>query len=164
MECPMCYDLYDSEEKSPRNLNCGHTVCEKCLGVVYERKKFLDCPTCRYKHDPQIKPNMLTKNFIVLQLACQKKEIRKNHEFCSDHDEPYKFFCETDNKYICVECIAEHTGHRFVKQDQNFFAAKKKLSSEISRLDKDRETLEKYEANYSYVKQELMRNYEESTS
>lgn len=42
-----------------------------------------------------------------------------------------------------MECIAEHTGHRFVKQDQNFFVAKKKLSMEIARLDKDREVLEK---------------------
>jgi kelch-like protein 10 len=73
MECPMCYDLYDPEVKIPRNLNCGHTVCEECLQIVYEKKKFLDCPTCRYKHDPQIKPNMLTKNFIALQLACHKK-------------------------------------------------------------------------------------------
>lgn len=143
MECPMCYDLYDSEEKTPRNLNCGHTICEECLFIVYEKKKFLDCPTCRFKHDPQIKPNMLSKNFIVLQLACHKKEVRRNHEFCSIHDEPYKFYCETDDKYICVECIADHAGHQFIKQDQNFFAAKKKLSVEIARLDKDRETLER---------------------
>lgn len=35
MECPMCYDLYDPEVKIPRNLNCGHTVCEECLYIVY---------------------------------------------------------------------------------------------------------------------------------
>ena len=40
-----------------------------------------------------------------------------------------------------MECIAEHTGHHFVKQDQSFFMAKKKLSSEIVRLDKDKEAL-----------------------
>lgn len=96
--------------------------------MVYDKKKFLDCPSCRYKHDPQIKPNMLTKNFIALQLACQKLELRNNHDFCPEHDEPYRFYCETDAKYICVECIPEHTGHHFVKQDQSFFAAKKKLS------------------------------------
>lgn len=69
----MCYDLYDADQKIPRNLNCGHTVCEECLVIVYDKKKFLDCPTCRFKHDPQIKPNTLTKNYIALQLACQKK-------------------------------------------------------------------------------------------
>ena len=93
MECPMCYELYDSEEKTPRNLNCGHTVCEECLTIVYDKKRFLDCPTCRYKHDPQLKPTHLTKNYIALQLACQKKDIRKKTEFCPDHDEPFKFFC-----------------------------------------------------------------------
>jgi hypothetical protein len=41
--------------------------------------------------------------------------------------------------------------------------AKKKLSSEVARLDKDREILEKYEANYAYVKEELLRSYKEST-
>ena len=96
-------------------------------------------------------------------MACQKKEIRKNIEFCSIHDEPFKFWCETDSTYICVECIPEHTGHHFVKQDQNFFMAKKKLSSEINRLDRDREILEKYEANYTYVKQQLLLSYRQST-
>lgn len=62
-----------------------------------------------------------------------------------------------------MECIVEHTGHRFSKQDQNFFIAKKKLSSEVARLDRDRELLEKYEANYAYVKEELLRSYKEST-
>ncbi len=33
----------------------------------------LDCPNCRYKHSPQIKPTDLTKNYIALQLACQKR-------------------------------------------------------------------------------------------
>ena len=136
MECPMCYDLYDSDEKVPRNLNCGHTVCEECLAIVYDKKRFLDCPTCRFKHDPQIKPNMLTKNYIALQLACQKKEIRKNHEFCPEHDEPFKFFCEDDKQYLCVECISDHAGHRFIKQDQSFFTAKKTLTDEIKNREK----------------------------
>ncbi len=33
----------------------------------------LDCPNCRYKHNAQIKPTDLTKNYIALQLACQKR-------------------------------------------------------------------------------------------
>lgn len=41
--------------------------------------------------------------------------------------------------------------------------AKKRLSSEIARLDRDRELLEKYESNYTYVKEELLRSYKEST-
>lgn len=95
----------------------------------------LDCPTCRYKHSPQIKPTDLTKNYIALQLACKKKELRENNEFCPDHDEPFKFFCETDQKYICIECITDHTGHHFIKQDQSFFSAKKMINTEISKRD-----------------------------
>lgn len=41
--------------------------------------------------------------------------------------------------------------------------AKKKLSMEIARLDRDREVLEKNQSNYNYVKQELLRSYKEST-
>ena len=82
----MCYYLYDPHDKIPRNLNCGHTVCEECLQIVYEKKKMLDCPTCRYKHSSQTKPTDLTKNYIALQLADQKREVRKNNEFCPDHD------------------------------------------------------------------------------
>ena len=75
----MCYDLYDHSEKIPRNLNCGHTACEECLNLSFDKKKMLECPTCRYKHDPQLRPSNLSKNYIALQLATQKKEMRRNH-------------------------------------------------------------------------------------
>ena len=61
-----------------------------------------------------------------------------------------------------MECISAHTGHLFTKQDQSFFAAKKKLNTEIERLDTDRASLVKCESNYTYVKQELIHSYKES--
>ena len=72
--------------------------------------------------------------------------MRKNHEFCPEHDEPFKFYCEDDSKYICVECITEHTGHKFSKQDQSFFVAKKSLTQEILKLDEEKKSLESYQS------------------
>lgn len=31
MECQICCNLYNEHEFTPRNLDCGHTYCEKCL-------------------------------------------------------------------------------------------------------------------------------------
>ena len=55
MECPMCYELYDDTERIPRNLNCGHTYCESCLIKTVLVKKRIECPTCRTKHDFDVK-------------------------------------------------------------------------------------------------------------
>ena len=31
-ECPVCWDLFDQELRSPRLIACGHTICEVCVG------------------------------------------------------------------------------------------------------------------------------------
>jgi hypothetical protein len=99
-----------------------------------KNKGRLECPICRLRHDSRVKPNELTKNFVALEFSIKHRELLQKHEFCSEHKEPLKFYCENDSQYICIDCITKHTGHRFFKQDQSVVLIKKKLGQKISFL------------------------------
>ena len=48
MECGVCMMEWDSESVVPRNLPCGHTVCESCLKSMWKQAtQSIDCPHCR---------------------------------------------------------------------------------------------------------------------
>ena len=49
-ECSICLERYNTKNKTPKILHCGHTFCKECL---YNSKKksnnILSCPICRKK-------------------------------------------------------------------------------------------------------------------
>lgn len=75
-------DIYNESPKIPRNLHCGHTFCEECLKFDYAQKNILECPVCKLKHDPKMRPHELAKNYIALEFSLKKKEMLDKHEFC----------------------------------------------------------------------------------
>ena len=52
-------------------------------------QKRIVCPTCRTKHDPKLRINQLSKNYIAHDLACKEREMRKKMKFCDEHTEVY---------------------------------------------------------------------------
>ena len=44
-ECPICEDAY-SNQKKPRSIPCGHTLCDECINSII-RNKNIECPICR---------------------------------------------------------------------------------------------------------------------
>lgn len=48
-DCPVCMEQYDNEERCPRCLSCGHTLCTTCVAAIIGRGP-LDCPFCRNTH------------------------------------------------------------------------------------------------------------------
>ena len=42
--CQICFFKFGPQEKTPRNLTCGHTFCQKCLERLIKEKS--KCPTC----------------------------------------------------------------------------------------------------------------------
>jgi len=136
MECPNCYEVYDDKERIPRNLPCGHTYCEPCLNQIYQIKKKLECPVCRLEVDASIKANNLSKNFVAIEVSNKHREIQKKLQFCSNHSEPLRFFCETCQVNICASCIIDHSGHKFVKQDHSVSLLKQRAKDLKSRINK----------------------------
>ncbi|CAK69937.1 unnamed protein product (macronuclear) [Paramecium tetraurelia] len=80
MECPMCYEFY-ALDRVARNLLCGHTYCTICLETMYKVSKRIECPICRTKHEPNVKPNNLSKNFVAMDLASKHLEEQQAGPF-----------------------------------------------------------------------------------
>uniref|UniRef100_A0A8C4SEL7 Uncharacterized LOC114657012 n=1 Tax=Erpetoichthys calabaricus TaxID=27687 RepID=A0A8C4SEL7_ERPCA len=53
-ECPICTELYDTDEHPRALLNCGHVMCNQCLNTLLKGNGEADigrvsCPICRQK-------------------------------------------------------------------------------------------------------------------
>ena len=141
MDCPACFEPYDDSAHIPRNITCGHTYCELCLNRLYETKSRIECPACRLKLEPSIKPNKLSKNYVAADLARKHRELTEKLQICPVHNEHYRYFCETDQVNLCPQCIIEHSGHIFVKQEISVH----KLKDKVKKL--KTQCLEKFQEN-----------------
>ncbi|XP_026278689.1 uncharacterized protein LOC113206676 isoform X2 [Frankliniella occidentalis] len=61
LECDICTERFDSAERLPKVLLCGHTACLQCL----RRLPDSSCPTCRRNFNGP--PEGLITNFILLK-------------------------------------------------------------------------------------------------
>ncbi|KRX01567.1 hypothetical protein PPERSA_01470 [Pseudocohnilembus persalinus] len=154
IECPMCYDHYDEEQKIPRNLTCGHTYCEYCLEQIYELKRRIECPSCRKKIF-NVKPNDLSKNFIALDLAIKDKQSKNTYDFCQEHKQPLQFYCQTDKINICSECIINHSGHTFQKINISVQVLKKRVNQMAEKIDKKMENSVKQQEDYNLLRTQM---------
>lgn len=127
MECPACFELYDDILHIPRNITCGHTYCELCLKKLIEVRSRIECPACRIRLDPSIQPPKLSKNYVAADLARKHRELTDKLQICPAHNEHYRYFCETDQTSLCPQCIIEHSGHTFVKQEISVHKLKDKV-------------------------------------
>ena len=46
-DCPVCLNTYDSNERVPLVLICGHTLCKACTSDLYQVSKVITCPLDR---------------------------------------------------------------------------------------------------------------------
>ncbi|EFP06690.1 hypothetical protein CRE_12021 [Caenorhabditis remanei] len=70
MDCKICFRTYDANEKklTPRILtNCGHTMCEDCIGRQVEYEEIM-CPFDRQVTFVGDDVEKLPKNFAVLEI------------------------------------------------------------------------------------------------
>jgi hypothetical protein len=48
MNCQICLEGYNTANRIPKNLSCGHTFCDRCLKKVGTGIE-IECPKCRQK-------------------------------------------------------------------------------------------------------------------
>ncbi|XP_052123255.1 uncharacterized protein LOC127749359 [Frankliniella occidentalis] len=78
MECDICCEDFDKEERIPKIVPCGHTVCLHCLEESNENA----CPTC-HKAFSSVPASLLT-NLTVLRLVEREGDVRVPRGWCSD--------------------------------------------------------------------------------
>ncbi|CAL4106339.1 unnamed protein product, partial [Meganyctiphanes norvegica] len=81
-ECETCLQQFNYDQRRPRFLLCGHTVCTLCIKVTLAlNSRTVNCPYCRIPLD-QNKTNAeaFPTNYKVLKMMdLQKQQIKNNH-------------------------------------------------------------------------------------
>ena len=64
-ECSICIQNYTSEERKPKSLPCGHTLCASCITDIHSGEVIV-CPMCKQEH--QISLDKIPINFSLLTI------------------------------------------------------------------------------------------------
>ncbi|KAJ3784781.1 hypothetical protein GGU10DRAFT_270719 [Lentinula aff. detonsa] len=83
--CDICLDPFEwnSTDRTPHIINCGHVFCAECLHQVFPTR----CPLCRELFEPSEVRKLYVEPSEVRKLYVEPSEIRKLHvESCSDDD------------------------------------------------------------------------------
>lgn len=78
VECPVCLEAYDAEDRVPHVSHCGHNVCRQCLGEVLARCK---CPICNVDLRGEAAPtNFELRDLIISfqeaqQTNCKRRKL-----------------------------------------------------------------------------------------
>ncbi|XP_066114882.1 tripartite motif-containing protein 10-like [Saccopteryx bilineata] len=117
VNCPICQGAL----REPVTIDCGHNFCRGCLARYCEipspdPEEPLTCPLCKEPFRPgSSRPNWQLASVVEsierLQLAAGPGA---EEDACPEHGEKLYFFCEDDERQLCVVCregAAEHRAH-----------------------------------------------------
>ena len=112
INCQVCYSEYDIADHLPRILlNCGHTMCSKCLLNLITNRNQFKCPFDQHAISSQSgKVEAFPVNFALKKLI----EDKDNRELCPEHQQRLRLVCLTDKIKVCDECAltGSHSGHK----------------------------------------------------
>lgn len=119
LECDVCRESFNTSNKAPHILCCGHTFCKQCINMIRASPFFtLRCPTCRKESSDS------TINYMILKQLNAKVPLK-----CQTHNKDLDLLCKNCEKSICSKCEKEsHKGHETVFWDDLLVAIKKKFS------------------------------------
>lgn len=126
LECEVCFQSFNEDDRQPRALPCGHSLCTVCInnGITKEEYK---CPSCRNVHsvsavtDIPINFSLLNvvrtvaaegKLYVAATRKKQKlaKEPQIHAGLCPDHQSHNLFWCSTCSRWVCQVCtVSDHS-------------------------------------------------------
>uniref|UniRef100_A0A8C9R5I9 Zinc-binding protein A33-like n=1 Tax=Scleropages formosus TaxID=113540 RepID=A0A8C9R5I9_SCLFO len=97
LTCPVCLELF----REPVILECGHHFCRACIARCWEARseEGATCPQCRAPCASELRPNSL-----VALTTRRAHDWNAGSDYCEEHEEKLKLFCEEDQAAICVVC------------------------------------------------------------
>ena len=116
MECPICFMNFDHTKKVPRNISCGHSVCEECIKNLLDRS-ILKCPLCRNSFDKKKSASHYPKSYALLDIV-EKRMQERNMAF----------------KFLCCKCTISECGECSLKTTQEAKTTKLKHLNKMVRL------------------------------
>lgn len=131
--CPICLDTYDSVEKQPICLPCGHTFCKVCVSRIKVTIGMSQCPYDRKEFNSFME--FLPVNYALIQ---EKDNTRKR---CPEHGLYIIGFCIEHSRLLCGKCLFEHKTHTCIDLE----------SEEVSQLVREKtESIDKLQAKLEY--------------
>ena len=113
MECGVCLEEFDENEKQPIMLECGHTLCKECVESIYDTRQ--QCPIDREEFKRPLEE--LKPNYALLELL-EKFRAISLEEAKSSRDQPVtnpavdpqistasSLVCPEDHTYSRIEDI-----------------------------------------------------------
>ena len=103
-ECKLCLFIFDELSHKPLSLPCGHVLCQDCLSK--QGKDFLICPIDKFCFDVSL--GSLPCCYAIL---ANLPKLAQKDSCCIRHPKKkVKFVCKSHDKFLCTECIIDHTG------------------------------------------------------
>lgn len=123
-ECGICFHRYNESERLPLSLPCGHVFCKSCIKNLLHTSGL--CPIDKHRF-----PSALESLPCCYAILTNLPRINLGVS-CSRHQKKkVKFMCKIHSKYLCTECVLEHTGsgHEIVAFSPNLEEMNKELQS-----------------------------------
>lgn len=104
-ECSICCCGYGEKTHRPLSLPCGHVFCDQCIQKQV-RGDDLTCPIDKSKHI--VRMSALPCCYAIL---VNLPKERSKEFCCTKHTKKkIKFMCKVHDKFLCTDCIIDHTG------------------------------------------------------
>ena len=158
LSCPLCYEVYNHEERTPKALPCIHTLCLQCLDS-YVKKNLEEnhlCPLCQTKFDlpkggvKSVPTNTGLKGMLdllpkeeLVDLEMPRKPVclkTPSTPVCREHgNAECTAVCVDCKVHVCSECIIslKHQKHDVKKLEDARAALKrdvKRMSDKFENL------------------------------
>ena len=136
LKCNICFDFYDSSDKKPIVLNCGHSLCKSCLVRLENR----NCSTCRSEITQEDLED-IPVNYDLMILAKNRTEEEDDDEnICQEHEMPKNCECTTHRMMLCAacgmvdhkQCETQFVGNKLSTKKRKF---QQEFSDERDRID-----------------------------
>ena len=111
LDCFLCSEPYNTSNKAPRFLQCGHTYCTECCQIILDNKPS-ECPEdstpITYSSIESI-----PKNQALLKLL-------SNSKICPIHKNKQEYVCINCKTQICSRCalMGAHRDHEIKRMEE----------------------------------------------
>lgn len=109
LDCSICRNPFDYEQRQPHILACGHTFCRACLIHMRSSLQSIRCPIDRRIEIREM--HKLPVNYALLQVIDHHKTGTTTKEKCNIHKSPVSMICRTCHMNCCPKCIRKHSNH-----------------------------------------------------
>ncbi|KAG9345809.1 hypothetical protein JZ751_008954 [Albula glossodonta] len=154
LQCSICLEVFTNPATTP----CGHSFCMACIGRYWDSNRVCQCPLCKetFTKRPYLHINCtlkdITEMFKVLpgrtgpvdlaqsahspgnlspvRLTLSEPAVGLQVPFCQKHHQPLEVFCQTEEAFVCTECLRmDHQDHNTISASTEWLVNKSQIGT-----------------------------------